>query len=181
MANAERKKKPRLAAKPRFPFGFSRILQKNACNRVADRIALVELNCSLIDSTTMILPHNRWIRYLAAGAISLCVTGFFASGAAQAECGDYVMVGSHAAKGKSDHQSTPDSPKPCDGPNCSQRIPTPLAPSAPAPTINPVEWACLFIGLTDLFSRNASCRPDDVCVRPIRQPNSIFHPPKQIG
>src|SRR5262245_49863538 len=80
---------------------------------------------------------------IPAAVLALLAAMLFSPGKAQAECGDYLMGGGHAAKMAHDTPTKPSVPCPCKGPQCSQQPIAPFVPPAPAPTVNPAEWFTL--------------------------------------
>jgi hypothetical protein len=117
----------------------------------------------------------RTLRLPAVAAIVLLAAAF-APGKAHAECGDYVMVGKHAADGMSSKPAVP-----CHGPHCSQRSNMPLVPPAPPPSAAPVDWAAFIARLHVPTDSGRDFLRGDISAYPIRLTDSIFHPPRLNG
>jgi hypothetical protein len=130
------------------------------------------------------LSRNRMVR-LPVTALLLAVGFFVSPGRASAECGDYVTI----AGQPSAHHAMPQAPDdgrpgdaPCNGPNCSKRKDSPVAPvRAPATPTGETKPIGVTVG--------ADLPPDadggawltlSTSVRPVRTSTSIFHPPRSV-
>jgi hypothetical protein len=136
-------------------------------------------------------------RQLLGGAVLAALAAlFFAPSPARAECGDYVVLGSHAMGGprtaagrgvlpmgafSERHQLPPASPAPhfpCSGPSC--RHSPPQAPSAPVPTapVRSQEWGHLAAAIAIGASGLDSLRQPMDYGRPTHRGPAIYHPPR---
>jgi hypothetical protein len=108
---------------------------------------------------------------------------------ARASCGDYVHIGSktHNAADRESNPATPntaepavppDTPRPCHGPACEQRLPAPLAPAPVPPRPSVDRWACLITALTLTPHLSSPCLPPAVPGNPAKPVDDIFHPPR---
>jgi hypothetical protein len=108
---------------------------------------------------------------LVAAALLLLLA---APAGARAACGDYLHVGD-------DHQPAnpaQPAPKPCHGPNCSQRQ-LPELPLAPVPTTTFSDDFCWVAISTSAEAQPRSAWPHTADVHiVIHTPADIFHPPR---
>src|SRR5438094_7711498 len=92
------------------------------------------------------LVHRPLSRLLLGTLVAFLAGSWFAPSRACAECGDYVIMGSHWGKDSGHLWRQPDSPPtgghehpagqhtPCSGPHCSRpAVPLDPVPAAPAP------------------------------------------------
>jgi hypothetical protein len=134
------------------------------------------------------LSRNRMVR-LPVTALLLAVGFFVSPDRASAECGDYVTIAGkpsahHAMpSAPADDAKPTDAPRtPCNGPNCSKRQDSPVAPvRAPATPTGEAKPIGVALG--------ADLPPDAdsgawltimTSVRPVRTATSIFHPPRSV-
>lgn len=108
----------------------------------------------------------------------------------QAGCGDYVMIGNHAAAqhrptgmASSLHESSPldqnlPAPSRCPGGICSQRDHLPVSPPAPTITLEHEQWASLVTDLEMTGPQVASMNRDSFTIRPDNHGLSILRPPR---
>src|SRR5579859_2675131 len=116
---------------------------------------------------------NPITRFLTAAALTLLVVAAVAPGKGRAGCGDYVTIDgksepmAHQSPARPDRGETsePAAPKPCHGPNCSQRSSMPLLPLS-APTVAPGDWACLIAQLSDSFRPDQGTVAEDFHFQP---------------
>src|SRR6516165_1909362 len=113
------------------------------------------------------IPH-RWLLLAAALLLLLAVPA-----GARAACGDYLYVGGEHLTSKPPSPT----PKPCDGPRCSQHQLPPLTPAPIPPTVIHDDLCCL----SDVAAMTSGSRPNwsaaaaaDVAVH---TPADVFHPP----
>src|SRR5262245_31531341 len=120
-------------------------------------------------------------RYVCCSIFAVAVLVVFAPQRAQAECGDYLMIGRHKAKMTDDSSPKPTVPCPCKGPQCSQRPEAPVLPPAPPPSVAPGEWAPIFTRLIAPSDMKCGFLREPLASRPIDRTDPIFHPPRLNG
>src|SRR5262249_4327912 len=95
-------------------------------------------------------------------------------GRAAAACGDYVHIAD--APGQPD---TPSMPRSCNGPGCSNHVPTPILPLTPPPSSSQSKDCTTRLAVeanrADVLSRTYLPDADG---EPIRISRAIFHPPR---
>jgi hypothetical protein len=120
-----------------------------------------------------------------ATALLLAAGMFISPGRAKADCGDYVTI----AGQPSDHHAMPadapqgDSPrKPCDGPNCSKKQDSPVAPlRAPATPTGETKPAGTNLGVElPPAASGTGWVIDPASALPVRTSTSVFHPPRSL-
>ena len=124
----------------------------------------------------------------AGVAVAIAVAVLCAPGRAAATCGDYLHVGGDqpaadvnkpAGDHGSQHQQNTPRP-PCDGPSCSGKSGTPVAPLS-APVTDPgasKQWAARGGAEADGGGGTRWSAPISSDSSPIHVPGSIFHPPR---
>jgi len=119
-------------------------------------------------------------------ALLLVAAAYATPGRASAGCGDYVTI-LNDSSGASHHHVMPapgeatESPAkpPCHGPNCSESPARHFPPVPPVPVSAPAkELTHSFGSLAGANDRRRSFDRDDSSPRPIRNPSSVFHPPR---
>src|SRR5262245_54783015 len=113
-------------------------------------------------------------RFLAGASLTLLAAALLSPGRANAECGDYVMVGGkHAAPVPHAPSTSSHEPAvPCHGPNCSKRPNLPIVPPAPPPSVSAAEWACLAAGLSLPPAPDSGSYRDESSADPIHRTGS---------
>lgn len=101
-----------------------------------------------------------------------------AAGSAEASCSDYVTLGrggGHAVQ--PERGPIGDPARPCDGPECSRKLPLPLPPNVPVRIIVVDAWTGL--RLPSLEARPSSMLLDQATLRlPLAMARRIDRPPK---
>jgi hypothetical protein len=143
----------------------------------------------------MKLPKRRVLMRSTNGIfVTFLATFVFAPAQAQAECGDYVMIGgkagldSHALPTHGNaprfHERSPGVPRdgraPCSGPLCSRQAPpTAPVPAAPAPLRNPNETCAYTSETPDSSGHDLSYLVHDlITAQPLPCQLAIYHPPR---
>jgi hypothetical protein len=126
----------------------------------------------------MIPAHLSRVARTAGVALLPAVVVLCCAGRATAECGDYLrIIGSDGAVQPAGHHQSP-ADRPCQGPYCSG-APTLPAPVPPAPTslVPDLKGLVTFAGgdPDNAALTRFETEPDGT---PVRQPRSIFHPPR---
>lgn len=117
-------------------------------------------------------------RVVFAVALSMMSVGVLAPGTAQASCGSYVISGKQPGVGQvplADHSGQP---RPCSGPNCSNRPfipPLTAVPSVRMPG-NEASGIAAFAILAETSS--APLAESRSPQHPLPHPRAIFHPPR---
>src|SRR5260221_3347350 len=116
------------------------------------------------------IPHFRLL--LLAAALLLLLA---APAGARAACGDYLHVGDDHIAAK----PAKPAPKPCDGPNCSQRQ-MPELPPAPVPAVTfSDDFGCVVqTPRAPALGRRAGWLEAPDIRAAIHSPSDIFHPPR---
>jgi hypothetical protein len=127
------------------------------------------------------MTRSRLTRVLRTAGVALlpAVVLLGCAGRADAGCGDYVKLIGPDGKVQvpTGHDPKPDE-RPCQGPNCTGGPKAP-APIPPAPTNHLSDGKALVIESGDPTRDDFTVRPtSDPDGLPVRQPNSIFHPPR---
>jgi hypothetical protein len=123
--------------------------------------------------------------------VAFLAMAVFAPAQAQAECGDYVMIGGKAiqdSQATSTHANAPrfherspgEGRAPCSGPLCSRQAPpTAPAPTAPAPVRNPNETCGCTPATPDSADGDSSyLLLDLITAQPLHCHMVIYHPPR---
>ncbi len=115
------------------------------------------------------------LTWRTAGLMALVLGAWFAPAQARAGCGDgHIPLRTPPRADK----STPARPlPPCTGPTCSRLpfVPPVVPPAAEPPTEDP---AALANGTSLAISRPSRRLADEPTRDPVRQADSIFHPPR---
>lgn len=138
--------------------------------------------------------RQRWVGSWVGVLGALLAGAGFAPSAAQASCGDYVLVGKHTPEATTNHSlparhgALPTTPQPlshptggrmpCSGPECSggPAVP-PLAPAPDAPQGSEQWGDCgTFSPGTPLLSFAYLTESDSL--RPVHRPSALYHPPR---
>jgi hypothetical protein len=135
------------------------------------------------------LPISHWL----AAAVLVALAQWLVAPSAEAGCGDYVMIGGHAAQHRhpaSNHDRSDDSASlveaagapvhhhRCSRPQCSQGEPRPLAPP-PAPVkIVTTDWGILAAPFAPASLELRFARFEDDTVRPLPGASTIYRPPR---
>jgi hypothetical protein len=127
------------------------------------------------------MTRTRLSRVLRAAGLALlpAVLLLGCAGRADASCGDYLRVIGPDGKvqAPAGHDPMP-TDRPCQGPNCTGGPKAP-APVPPAPTNTLSDGKALVIEAASPTDANSTTRPtSDADGAPVRQPDSIFHPPR---
>src|SRR5262245_59397796 len=117
---------------------------------------------------------------LTLGAAAPLLALLLAPSLGKASCGDYVTVMRDAPADNSPHTAPPafPTPKPCNGPHCSQHpAAPPLAPVAPVVVVAE-DWACTVSSSPSETEAAAHRQVEFAAEIPSRHPSDIFHPPR---
>jgi hypothetical protein len=138
-----------------------------------------------------LFPGWRVTRLTGPVALALLACCLLAPPIARGECGHYVIVGAHQARGQpvtdsanQPSRALPNNPsrqhRPCSGPMCSG---APLTvPQAPVSTSaeRGEQWITLLSFVRQPGDESETSRPDDGAQRPVRRPAPVYHPPRSI-
>jgi hypothetical protein len=117
----------------------------------------------------MLAISHRWFLLLGAALLLLA-----APAGARAACGDYLHVGGDQRTSK---PAAP-TPKPCDGPHCSQRQLPPLPPAPVPPTVVSDDLCCV-VSAANTAPKQRSTWPDAAeAGLAIHTSADIFDPPR---
>ena len=135
------------------------------------------------------LPHSHWF----VAALLVALAQWVVAPAAQAGCGDYVMIGGHSAQhtqaasandhddgsaSQSDTTNAPAHHGRCSGPQCSGGAPRPVAP-LPAPVkIVTTDWGMLAASFAPAPLELRFAQFEDDRARPLKGASTIYRPPR---
>jgi hypothetical protein len=140
------------------------------------------------DNQIPLLHHFRWVRLVFVVALSLLGILLPFTGTTQASCGSYVTHHSgkntsqaavaHTGSGQMPLTNHSDEPRPCSGPNCSNRPFLPPLPSVPSVRLLGDEAS-----VTTSFTFGAEITFAPLAEgllpqHPFQHSRSIFHPPR---